>query len=187
VKAPVINAVLLLSSIAFFSCGNDPQKIKEITEQAEIPTEITYDAEIFYSDSAIIRVRIKTKEIIRRDVGEQPELEFPQGLHLTFYDSTGAVESTLLSDYAIHYPEKKKVIVKNNVEIVNNRGEKLNTEYLEWLRDEKKIYTEEFVKISTPDEIIFGDGLESNEQFTRYRIKNIKGTIAVRDEEEKEE
>lgn len=184
VKTTIRNTVLILCSIAFFACGNDPKKIKEITETQKVPAEITYDTEIYYSDSAVIRVNIKTKEIIRRDVGEQPELEFPQGLFLTFYDSTGAVESTLKSDYAIHYPAEKRVVVKNNVEIVNNRKEKLNTEYLVWMREEKKIFTDEFVKIATADEIIYGDGLESNEQFTKYRIKNIKGTIAVKEEEE---
>ena len=59
------------------------------------------------------------------------------------------------------------------------KEEILNTEHLIWLQKEEKIYTEEFVKITTPDEIIYGDGLEANQQFTKYRIKNIKGTIAV--------
>ena len=44
------------------------------------------------------------------------------------------------------------------------------------------------MKITTPDEIIYGDGLESNETFSKYQIKNIRGSISVNsDDEETEE
>ena len=39
------------------------------------------------------------------------------------------------------------------------------------MREEGRIFTEEYVKITTPDEIIYGDGLESNETFSKYQIK----------------
>jgi hypothetical protein len=34
------------------------------------------------------------------------------------------------------------------------------------------------VKITTDDEIIFGEGLEANEDFSDYVIKKVKGTSA---------
>ena len=56
------------------------------------------------------------------------------------------------------------------------------------MREEGRIFTEEYVKITTPDEIIYGDGLESNETFSKYQIKNIRGSISVNsDDEETEE
>jgi len=39
------------------------------------------------------------------------------------------------------------------------------------------------VKITTADEVIYGDGLESNQDFTKYKIKNIKGTIHLKEED----
>ena len=179
-----IKSVVMLFSIAtLFSCKNDPELVKAVGSQDKVPTEVSFETEILYSDSAIIRIKLTTPKLIRFSGEETPYVEFPQGLFLTMFDSSGAVESTLKANYGVNYPNEKKIEVKQDVEVVNNTGEILNTEHLIWLRDEKKIYTEEFVKITTPDEIIYGDGLEANENFTKYRIKNIKGTIAVQDEE----
>lgn len=168
---------------ALFSCKNDTEKVKAFGSQEKMPTEISFETEILYSDSAIIRIKLTTPELIRYDGEENPYVEFPKGLNLTMFDSTGAVESTLKANYGVNYPNEKKIEVQQDVEVVNSTGEILNTEHLIWLREEKKIFTEEFVKITTPDEIIYGDGLEANETFSSYRIKNIKGTIAVKEDE----
>jgi hypothetical protein len=39
------------------------------------------------------------------------------------------------------------------------------------------------VKITTNDEILLGNGMESNETFTDYTIKHITGTLKVNSEE----
>ena len=65
--------------------------------------------------------------------------------------------------------------------MINELGEKLNTEHLIWLQEEERIYSEVFVKITTEDEIIMGDGFESNESFTNFKITHITGTILVED------
>lgn len=163
----------------FISCSNENDVLPDLENETPKPVEISINTEILYSDSAVLRLKIVTPELQRWTNLETPYVEFPKGLNLFFYDSLGNVESTLKADYAIHYTDEKRVEVKHNVEVVNGKDEILNTEHLIWLQKEEKIYTEEFVKITTPDEIIYGDGLESNEQFTKYRIKNIKGTIAV--------
>ena len=73
---------------------------------------------------------------------------------------------------------------KGNVVVINVNGDKLNTEHLIWLESEKRIKSDEFVKIQTKEEIIYGDGLDANEDFTQYRIKNIKGVITIKEEKE---
>ncbi|MCB0480962.1 MAG: LPS export ABC transporter periplasmic protein LptC [Flavobacteriales bacterium] len=177
------SAVVILLTSALFSCQNDPEKVKAVGSQEKVPTEISFETEILYSDSAVLRIKLTTPKLIRFSGEETPYVEFPQGLMLTMFDSAGQVETTLKANYGVNYPNERKIEVKKDVEVVNNTGEILNTEHLIWLRDESKIYTEEFVKITTPDEIIYGDGLEANETFTKYRIKNIKGTIAVKEDE----
>ena len=70
--------------------------------------------------------------------------------------------------------------------VVNKKGETLNTEHLIWEEKTEKIHTDEFVKITTEDEVIFGHGFESNQDFSKYRIKKIKGTIDLKDAESTE-
>lgn len=62
-------------------------------------------------------------------------------------------------------------MVKNNVEAISVKGDKLNTEELTWNQKTQKISSDKFVKITTRDEIIFGDGFESNQDLTNYKIK----------------
>lgn len=172
-------AATFVVAIFFIGCSNDEDVLPDLSEKAPKPVEISINTTILYSDSAVLRLKIVTPELQRWTNLETPYVEFPKGLSLFFYDSLGNIESTITADYAINYTEEKRVEVKHNVEVVNGNEETLNTEHLIWLQKEEKIYTEEFVKITTPDEIIYGDGLEANQQFTKYRIKNIKGTIAV--------
>ena len=73
---------------------------------------------------------------------------------------------------------------KRNVVVINEKGDRLNTEHLIWDAITKEIYTKEFVKITTKDETIWGDGLKANQDFSKYEILNIKGSIAVNDNDE---
>jgi hypothetical protein len=65
--------------------------------------------------------------------------------------------------------------------VINEKGDKLNTEHLMWDKKKRMIYSNAFVKITTADEVIYGDGLEANESFTKYKITKIKGTINLKD------
>jgi precorrin-4 methylase len=73
---------------------------------------------------------------------------------------------------------------RKNVEVINAKGEKLNTEEIIWDEQKKIIYSNAFVKISTGDEIIWGIGMEANEDFTDYVIKKVTGKVKVKTEKE---
>ena len=60
----------------------------------------------------------------------------------------------------------------------NVKGDLLETEHLIW-NEKEIVYTEEFVKITTKNEVIYGKGLVSNQDFTKYTIKKISGTIML--------
>lgn len=48
-------------------------------------------------------------------------------------------------------------------------------------RSKRRIKTDAFIKITTSDQIIYGTGLDSDERFEEYEIKNISGTILLKD------
>jgi hypothetical protein len=66
---------------------------------------------------------------------------------------------------------------------VNTKGERLNTEEIIWDEQKKKIYSDKYVTIHTKDEILFGYGFESNEDFSKYKIFKLSGTIRMEDKE----
>lgn len=73
--------------------------------------------------------------------------------------------------------------VKNDVVVVNEKGERLNTEHLIWDEKTRRIYTDVFVKITTPDKVFYGDGLDADDSFMKWVIKKPRGTFYVNTDE----
>ncbi len=171
-----------LSMLLIASCENDIKQVHLITQQNNMPIETGKGLEILYSDSAQIKVKITTPEL-NRFQSPKPYTELPKGVHINFFDEKMNVTSTLTSKYALRKETEKIMEARKDVVVVNAKGEKLFTEHLIWDEKTGKIYSEEFVKIVTADEIIFGNGFESNQDFSRYKIFDIKGTINLRKDE----
>ena len=166
--------------LAFISCENDIKKVTSSSVLDETPVQWLKDAELIYSDSGKVQMMLKAP-LINRYNGENPYNEFPKGLIAYFYDENGIVKSYLTANYAIHYEKKRIMEAKNNVVFVNEEHkEQLNTEHLVW--DEKKaiIFSDQFVKITTKDEILLGEGFESDETFNKWVIKKPKGSFPVK-------
>ena len=69
--------------------------------------------------------------------------------------------------------------MEGNVVFENDKGEKLETEKLIWEEKNASIRTESAIRITTPNEIITGYGLEADEDFSNYSIRNISGIVNV--------
>ena len=177
---------LFVVNLALVGCVNDMEEVKAIVEDEKLlPVEVADSIQIIYTDSAILKVILEAGHL-ERYLGENPYLEMTEGVHVRFYNSLGRVESELRSNYAVSYENTDVMEAREDVVVVNKEGETLNTEHLVWEEKTEKIHTEEFVKITTEDEVIFGHGFESNQDFTKYRIKKIKGTINLKEEEDVE-
>ena len=64
----------------------------------------------------------------------------------------------------------------------NRKGEILNTEQLFWDEVKKTIYSNDMVKITTSDGVIFGEGFESDENFDDWVIRKTSGIIYVEED-----
>jgi len=185
-KASIILTATALLMAVLFSCENSPEAIKEVTEASDtLPDERAKNVELIYSDSARLKLIISAPSL-ERYAGDSNITEFPDGVKLTVYNSKGEIESTLDAKYGRHFPDEKKLEVRNEVKVVNTQGHVLETEHLVWTEGDRMINSNEFVKINTGKEIIYGEGLEAREDFSKYRIKKIKGTITVEDEKQEE-
>lgn len=167
-------------SILLFSCSNDLETIKEISiqNQPSFPVETIKDCEIIYSDSSKVRVLLNAA-VMNRYNDEKKYLELKDGLRVQFFDEKGKKESELLSDYAIIDEENDIMQAEKNVVVRNVNGDVLETETLNWSQKKQEIFTDDFIKITTQNEVIFGQGLVSNQNFTKYTINKIKGTISI--------
>lgn len=174
-------AVIIIASfgiIFFSSCENDISKVNLITQKENLPNEKANNVEILYSEEAKIEARLISPQL-ERFASDSPYVVMPNGVHVQFFDDTAKVESELFANYGIYYEIESKMEANNDVVVINSKGEKLNTEHLIWEENKKKIHSNAFVKITTAEEIIYGDGFEANQNFTQYKIFKIKGTINI--------
>jgi LPS export ABC transporter protein LptC len=177
-RSLILNFLLALC-LSVSSCENDTDQIAAITKPYNGPLEKIENLETVYSDSAIVKVKV-TAPMLRKFVLPKPITELPAGINIDFYNEYLEVVSKLTAKYAIHYEREKKWIAKTDVVVVNEKNERLNTEKLEWNELTGKLYSDQFVKITTPEEIIMGTGFEADQNFNTYRIFKVTGTITVK-------
>jgi len=149
------------------------------------PSQIGDSVTMLYTDSAQLKVMMKANRMLlfNKNVSE-PFTVLPNGFFVTFFDDDENVSATLKGNYGVRYDISKKMEAKYAVEVVNKEGVKLETEKLIWNEITKKIYTDAHVKITTATEIIQGYGLESNQDFTKYKLKKLTGTIQLQNNEQ---
>lgn len=175
--------VLLIFLLGLSACENDIALVNSITAEDELPVESGKNVEYIYSDSAIIRAKVTAPQLDRY-LGKKNYMEMPKGMHVIFYNTKQEVETNLTADYGIGYDNGtgiSKMEARRNVCVINEKGERLNTEHLIWDAVTKKIYTEEFVKITTKDEVLFGNGLTADQDFSKYTIHHLTGTLSIND------
>lgn len=173
-----MNKGFLFFFIIITGCAPDIEKIKQLADNNEMIFEKGREVEILYSDQGLLKAKINAPELAR-SMGDKPSTFFNMGLCAYFYNKAMEIESTLSANYGVIDEEKDEMMVRDDVVLVNMEGEMLNTEELIWVKKEERIYSDKFVKITTPDEIIYGTGFESNQDFSDYLIKNISGIISI--------
>ncbi len=174
--------LLMVTVFALSSCETDRNEIMAIGKKTVMPDLTGTGVTMLYSDSTVLKIKLQTPQMQKYEKGvKEPVTIMPKGLFVIFYDDHGKEATTLKADYGVKYEISKRMEVRYNVEVVNVNGEKLNTEHLVWDEKKKKIISDAFVKITTAKEIIMGKGLEANQDFTQYEIKEITGSIRVDD------
>ncbi|HPB01673.1 MAG: LPS export ABC transporter periplasmic protein LptC [Bacteroidales bacterium] len=182
-KIFIISIVAAMAVTMFFSCGNSMNSIKEVTVKDTLPVEQAMDVTMYYSDSGHIEACLTAPVMKRFDNKDQKGvLKLTEGLKVIFYDSLGQEETVLTARYGERLDELQRIDVKYDVVIITADSEKMYTDHLIWDERANRIYSNEFIKIITPDKIIWGDGFESDERFDNYRIMRVKGEIEIKDD-----
>ena len=176
-----ILAFFLMSILTSCVVENTPEFDPELKQDMSL--EVARNVEIFYSDSARLKARIEG-EVMRRSLNRvNPYDEFDDGVIVDFYNKNGEAESHLFSKYAIRFDNRNMVIARDTdgVVLTNEEGDSLISTELVWLNEKNMITTDKFVYIRTADRKIWGQGFESNMDFTKGKIKAVEGELQVRE------
>jgi LPS export ABC transporter protein LptC len=173
---------ILVVALFCISCENDLETIKKITFNAKSPDEITKNLKMIYSDSGYARVEIyaalaetyRTKESITK---------VKDSLRVNFFSESGEVISTLSARYGEINYKKGTILVRDSVRLYNySKKQTLETEALFWNQKDSSIYSLSQVIIKSPKGIILGDGIRTNQSFSKYVLLKPSGRVELEKE-----
>jgi len=181
---PAKNTLLLLLLLTVISCSDELPKINRITSKEDLPTIAVDNIKSTFSEDGKIKGILKAKRMEVYDDVVEPHTKFPKGINIIFFDKNGEIESSMTAKYAIYYDQKQTWEAIGNVILSNIKGDVLHTEHLYGDEKNKKIYTDELVRItkSNGSVIVADQGFESNTSFTIYKFIDVSGKIAVKNE-----
>ena len=161
------------------SCMKKEFDLDILRSPRDYSIEEARDVHVLYSDSAILRVKIEGPLLRRYVYRFRVEEEFPEGVKVTFYDERSQPTAWLSAKYAIRKPQDHQTVVRDSVVLYNTQGEKLEGLELIWNDKDETIFTEKLIRITRPEEIIYGRGFKSNQDFTKYTIYAMEGDMLL--------
>jgi LPS export ABC transporter protein LptC len=172
--------VFLFIVIVLAACTNNMQSVNAIVDKQSLDTESADSVTLYFSTNGFTKAVLRSKTFKHVLNAQPPYVDMSNGLRVEFYNEAGQPTSVLTAKRGRYFEADNNVLVRDSVTITNKeKGETLTTEELIWNDKKQLFFTEKYVTITTPTQIIHGDGMEANQDFTYYKIINPNGVIAV--------
>lgn len=180
-----IAVILLVTAMHLLICSCSEEKkatAPAIDEKDSLPFMQAKGISNLISDSGIIRYKIIAENWNIYTTTTPPKWTFPKGLLLEKFDTTFHVEWFVQADTAYCYNQKLWEL-RGRVVVRNVEGTVFKTEELFWDMSDHEVYSNQYVRIITPEREVEGTRFRSNEQMTRYTFYNSKGSLPFNDAE----
>ncbi len=175
-----IAVILMMAMIV--SCENDLTAVVKLTKKDSIPNITILNVDVKQSELGMMKYELTAPKMVSFQTGDA-YTEMPMGLKIVFFDSLMQPKSEITANYGISWDGRRTMQARGNVVVKNyQKQEVLNTESLFYDLNQRKVSTDDFVKITSPTKIITGKGMESDELFENWAIRSVNATIYVEDD-----
>ena len=158
------------AAVAFvvYSCNGNLSEADKL-DLNKIPIQTVDDMFFVQTENGRLKTRV---EAPRMEVFEQDSLSFdlfPQGVRFFGYAEDGSVETTIVSGKARHDKriggkDKELWSAFDHVVIRNvQKQETMETDTLYWDREAEEIWTDCYIKMTSPSGVLQGYGMRSDE------------------------
>jgi LPS export ABC transporter protein LptC len=162
------------------ACTPKIQKVRGKVDASAINAENADSVTLHYSNNGSVRARLIAKKFEHATSAKPPYVAMSNGMRVEFFGADAQPTSILTAKRGRFYETSSDVLVQDSVVIVNaSKGQILETEELIWNEKRQIFFTEKYVTIKTPTQVIYGEGMEANQDFTYYKILQPRGVIAV--------
>ncbi|MBL7743197.1 MAG: LPS export ABC transporter periplasmic protein LptC [Chitinophagaceae bacterium] len=173
-------AAFVISCFFLWSCENDPKQIDELTRKVT-EVEEARNIESFLSQDGKMKAKL-TAPIMLRVMSDTIYVEFPNSLHVDFYNDSTRIESWLDSKYGKYFENLDKVYLRDSVVVINIKGDTLKCPDLWWDQNTKLFYTDKYAEYHAKGKNIYGGkGLEATQDMSSVTFKEPTGIVEVSD------
>ncbi len=170
----MVRLCFLLLALTLFGCE---EKIKpSVTDEAgspSMPSQESWNSTVVFSDSGKVRGVLRAGHISVYAARMMTHMN--DAVSVDFYNIEGEHTSILTSQEAWVNDRTKNLEAKGAVVVTADDGSILRTDRLYWDNRTRKIHTDRFVRITTPNEMIEGHGFESDQSLKYYKIFRVTG------------
>jgi len=143
--------------------------------------EVGKNIEAYLSQESKVKAKL-TAPLMLRHEADTLYTEFPNSLHVDFYDDSTKIESWVDSKHGKYFENLNKVYLWDSVVVINIKGDTLKSPDLWWDQNTKLFYTDKYAQYLRKDKQIYpGKGLEATQDFKRITFKEPTGIIHVSD------
>lgn len=170
---PVLAVCLLLSS-----CENSQEEIDAYTRRVQMQ-EVAHDVESYLSQAGKMKARLKAP-LMYRVMSDSQYLEFPNSLHVDFYDDSTRIETWLDSKYGKYFENLDKVYLRDSVIIITLKGDTLRCHDLWWDQNKAIFYTDSVATYRSPgNNISGGRGMEATQDLKTVTFRYPLGDMVI--------
>jgi LPS export ABC transporter protein LptC len=166
-------AILFLLTL---SCESNFKEVQKINYSEFVPNGEAESLNLKYTDSGRIKSILISPKMLDYSNVEFPFTEFPEGIHVTMYDSNGK-RTFITSDYAVTFKGTDLIDLQKNVKISNEANQVLTTEQLYFDQKNEWFFTEKKYKFTDPKGVSYGEGIDFSKDFKIVNSQRINGEI----------
>lgn len=171
-------AAILTGCFFMCACENDVNEVRELGKKRSGVDE-GRNIESYLSMNGKMKARLTAPLLLRYQNDTAKKAEFPNSLHVDFFNDSMKVSSQLSARYGEYQESKNKIYLRDNVVAFNIKGDTLFCEDLYWDQAAEKFHTEKKVTMSRNyrQTLVVGlKGMTSNQDFSVITFYNIEPT-----------
>ena len=172
----IISMVTVFTVTLFFSCNNNLQEVQNLTTINSGPLSVGENIVTHHTDSGKVKALLKSKKMLDYSNREFAYYEFPEGVDLTLYDDDNN-QSNVVADYGIVYDDTGLIDLRGNVVLHTHNKDTLFAQQLFYDQTLEWLFTNQPVKFRTKDQLIDGNGFDSDRSFSEARVLEVQGIV----------
>tara|TARA_B100000497_G_C7600664_1_gene360929 strand:+ start:196 stop:765 length:570 start_codon:yes stop_codon:yes gene_type:complete len=166
--------IIYLSLIFSLFCRCKEPLDEIVSEEGQVDPGIEIVDSVYMTriDSTGLLFELTSPRMIVSFTDNSTNEEYPAGLDIVFHNKSNNSKSLISADYAF-VDENGLTTIKGDVLIQSEKGDRLETSHLLWDQQFRTLQSEKMIRlIQATGDTTFGFGLNANEDFSRFQIKN---------------